>query len=159
MDSILILLYQHYTRENQNLAGGETYEGVYKYTLRTTGEFKTVSDIGTVVVALKENNTPIRLREIANIYEGYDENMDIVKVNGAPAVNISINKESGANTVGVSDSIKKQLNNLNLPEGIKYEILFNTADTVNNSIAGVLDAALAGRTFCRNNSYDLFMEI
>ena len=88
--------------ENQNLSGGETYEGVYKYTLRTTGEFKTVSDIGTVVVALKENNTPIRLRDIANIYEGYDENMDIVKVNGAPAVNISINKESGANTVGVS---------------------------------------------------------
>ena len=134
-------------RENQNLAGGETYEGVYKYTLRTTGEFKTVSDIGTVVVALKENNTPIRLRDIANIYEGYDENMDIVKVNGAPAVNISINKESGANTVGVSDAIKKQLNNLNLPEGIKYEILFNTADTVNNSIAGVLDAAWQGGLF------------
>ena len=134
-------------RENQNLAGGQTYEGVYKYTLRTTGEFKTVSDIGTVVVALKENNTPIRLRDIANIYEGYDENMDIVKVNGAPAVNISINKESGANTVGVSDAIKKQLNNLNLPEGIKYEILFNTADTVNNSIAGVLDAAWQGGLF------------
>ena len=134
-------------RENQNLAGGQTYEGVYKYTLRTTGEFKTVSDIGTVVVALKENNTPIRLRDIANIYEGYDEDMDIVKVNGAPAVSVSINKESGANTVGVSDSIKKQLDNLNLPEGIKYEVLFNTADTVNDSIAGVLDAAWQGGLF------------
>ena len=77
--------------ENQNLAGGQTYEGVYEYTLRTTGEFKTIDDIGTVVVALKNNNTPIKLRDLAYIYEGYDENMDIVKVNGAPAVNISIN--------------------------------------------------------------------
>ena len=134
-------------RENQNLAGGQTYEGVYKYTLRTTGEFKTVSDIGTVVVALKENNTPIRLRDIANIYEGYDEDMDIIKVNGMPAVSVSINKESGANTVGVSDGIKKQLANMNLPEGIKYEIIFNTADTVNDSIAGVLEAAWQGGLF------------
>ena len=134
-------------RENQNLAGGQTYEGVYKYTLRTTGEFKTVNDIGTVVVALKENNTPIRLREIANIYEGYDEDMDIIKVNGTPAVSVSINKESGANTVGVSDAVKRQLDNLNLPEGIDYEIIFNTADTVNDSIAGVLEAAWQGGLF------------
>ncbi len=134
-------------RENQNLAGGETYEGVYKYTLRTTGEFKTIDDIGTVVVALKDNNTPIRLRDIANIYEGYDDNMDIVKMNGMPAVSVSINKESGANTVGVSDAIKKQLDNMNLPEGIKYEIPFNTADTVNDSIVGVVDAAWQGGLF------------
>lgn len=133
--------------ENQNLAGGETYEGVYKYTLRTTGEFKTVSDIGTVVVALKENNTPVRLRDIANIYEGYDEDMDIVKVNGTPAVSVSISKESGANTVGVSDGIKKQLDTMGLPEGIKYEIIFNSADTVNDSIVGVVDAAWQGGLF------------
>lgn len=133
--------------ENQNLAGGQTYEGVYKYTLRTTGEFKNVSDIGTVVVALKDNNTPIRLSEIATIYEGYDEDVDIIKVNGTPSVSISINKESGANTVAVSKAIYKQLERLNLPEGIKYEVLFNTADNVNKSISGVLDTAWQGGLF------------
>ena len=133
--------------ENQNLAGGETYEGVYKYILRTTGEFKTIDDIGTVVVALKNNNTPIRLRELAHIYEGYDDKMDIIKVNGTAAISISINKESGANMVAVSKAVKKQLEKLNLPEGIKYEILFNNADTVNKSISGVLDTAWQGGLF------------
>ena len=133
--------------ENQNLAGGQTYEGVYKYTLRTTGEFKTVQDIGNVVVALKDNSTPIRLNEIANIYEGYDEDVDIIKVNGTPSVSISINKESGANTVSVSDAIYKQLEELNLPEGVKYEVLFNTADDVKNAINGVLDTAWQGGIF------------
>ena len=133
--------------ENQNLAGGQTYEGVYKYTLRTTGEFKTIDDIGTVVVDLKENNTPIKLRDLAYIYEGYDENMDIIKVNGTPAVSISVNKESGANMVAVSKAVKKQLERLNLPEGINYEILFNNADTVNKSIGGVLDTAWQGGLF------------
>lgn len=133
--------------ENQNLAGGQTYEGVYKYTLRTTGEFKTIQDIGNVVVALKDNSTPIRLNEIATIYEGYDEDVDIIKVNGTPSVSISINKESGANTVSVSDAIYKQLENLNLPTGIKYEVLFNTADDVKNAINGVLDTAWQGGIF------------
>ena len=133
--------------ENQNISGGETYEGVYKYTLRTTGEFKTVDDIGNVVVALKDNNTPIRLRELATIYEGYDEDGDVIKVNGTPAVNVSINKESGANTVAVSDAIKKRLDSLNLPGDIKYEVLFNSADNVNNAIKGVLDTAWQGGLF------------
>ena len=133
--------------ENQNLAGGQTYEGVYKYTLRTTGEFRTIDDIGTVVVALKENNTPIKLRDLAYVYEGYNENMDIIKVNGTPAVSISVNKESGANMVAVSKAVKKELERLNLPEGIKYEVLFNNADTVNKSIGGVLDTAWQGGLF------------
>ena len=133
--------------ENQNISGGETYEGVYKYTLRTTGEFKNVNDIGNVVVALKTNSTPIRLRELATIYEGYDEDGDIIKVNGTPAVTVSINKESGANTVAVSDGIKKRLDTLNLPEGIKYEVLFNSADNVNKAIKGVLDTAWQGGLF------------
>lgn len=143
INSIVSLL----ATENQNLAGGQTYEGVYKYTLRTTGEFKTVDDIGNVVVALRNNNVPIRLRDIANIYEGYNEDVDIVRVNGTPAVSISVNKESGANTVNVAKSIQKQLDGLRLPEGVQYEILFNTADTVNESIAGVLDTAWQGGLF------------
>ena len=99
------------------------------------------------MVDLKENNTPIKLRDLAYIYEGYDENMEIIKVNGTPAVSISVNKESGANMVAVSKAVKKQLEKLNLPEGIKYEILFNNADTVNKPISGVLDTAWQGGLF------------
>ena len=133
--------------ENQNISGGETYEGVYRYTLRTTGEFKTVDDIGNVVVALKNNNSPIRLRELANIYEGYDEDGDIIKLDGIPAVSISINKESGANTVAVSKGIRKKLQSLNLPEGIEYRILFDSADNINSSIKNVIDTAWQGGLF------------
>ena len=81
--------------ENQNLAGGQTYEGVYKYILRTTGEFKNLDDIGNVVVALKENNVPVRLRDVAEIYNGYNENIDKMTMVGTPAVAIAVNKESG----------------------------------------------------------------
>ena len=133
--------------ENQNLSGGETYEGVYKYTLRTMGEFTDAEDIENTVVALKTNNTPIKLKEIGRVYQGYSDDTEIVKINGSPSVSVSVNKESGGNAVNVSKAVKKQLNNLNLPEGVEYQILFNSADTVNESIRGVLDTAWQGGLF------------
>ncbi len=135
--------------ENQNLSGGETYEGVYKYTLRTMGEFTDEEDIENTVVALKTNDTPIKLREIGRVYQGYSDDTQIVKINGSPSVSVSVNKESGGNAVNVAKAVQKQLDGLAsiLPEGVEYQILFNSADTVNESIRGVLDAAWQGGLF------------
>ena len=135
--------------ENQNLSGGETYEGVYKYTLRTMGEFTDEEDIENTVVALKTNDTPIKLREIGRVYQGYSDDTQIVKINGSPSVSVSVNKESGGNAVNVAKAVQKQLDSLIsiLPEGVEYQILFNSADTVNESIRGVLDAAWQGGLF------------
>ncbi|WP_157151978.1 efflux RND transporter permease subunit [Brachyspira sp. SAP_772] len=143
INSIVSLL----SSENQNLSGGDTYEGVYKYTIRTMGEFTTVEDIENTVVALKTNDTPIKLKDIGRVYQGYSDDSEIVKINGMPAISVSVNKESGGNSVNVSKSVKKQLENLNLPDGIKYEILFNNADNVNESINGVLETAWQGSLF------------
>ena len=133
--------------ENQNLSGGETYEGVYKYTLRTMGEFTTPDDILNTVVALRTNDIPIKLRDIGRVYQGYSDDSHIVKINKIPAVSISVNKESKGNVVNVSKAIKKQLSNIILPEGIEYEILFNNADNVNEAIKGVLNTAWQGGLF------------
>ena len=133
--------------ENQNLSGGETYEGVYKYTLRTMGEFNSAEDIENTVVVLKTNDTPIKLKEIGRVYQGYSDDTEIVRINGSPSVSVSVNKESGGNAVNVSKAVKNNLNNLTLPEGVEYQILFNSADTVNESIRGVLDAAWQGGLF------------
>ncbi len=133
--------------ENQNLSGGETYEGVYKYTLRTMGEFTTVDDIENTVVTLKTNDTPIKLKDVGRVYQGYSDDSEIVKINGMPAISVSVNKESGGNAVNVSKAVQKQLANLSLPEGVEYEILFNNADNVNESIKGVLDTAWQGGLF------------
>ncbi|WP_041177174.1 efflux RND transporter permease subunit [Brachyspira intermedia] len=143
INSIVSLL----SSENQNLSGGDTYEGVYKYTLRTMGEFTTPEDIENTVVALKTNDTPIKLKDIGRVYQGYSDDSEIVKINGMPAISVSVNKESGGNSVNVSKAVKRQLANLNLPEGVEYEILFNSADNVNQAINGVLDTAWQGGLF------------
>jgi len=132
--------------ENQNIAGGSAYEGVYKYILRTTGEFENLDDIRNVVVSISDR-VPVRLRDVATVYEGYDEDSTIVRVNGAHAVSIEINKESGKNTVQVADAIEEELEKLALPIGINYDIIFNTADSIRASIDSVVSAAWQGGLF------------
>jgi len=131
--------------ENQNQAGGYTYEGVYKYLLRTQGEFRTLEDIENVVISVK-NGIPIRLKDVARVSYQNSTDQGIVRVNGKPAVSLTIYKQADRNTVRVSQDIRKTLDELraSLPPSIKIETILDTADSVNASIANVRDAALQG---------------
>ena len=138
-------------RDNNNLVGGQANHGFYKYTIRTMGEIKSVDDIKNISVALKTNNygakAIIKIRDLAEVYEGFDDAINIVKINGEESVSIAVNKESGANTVEVANNVKKNLEEYNFPEGVNYEIMFNTADGINDAIKGVLSTAWQGGLF------------
>ena len=139
------------SRDNNNLVGGQANHGFYKYTIRTMGEIKSINDIKNISVALKTdnygNNSIVKIRDLAEVYEGYDDEVHIVKINGEESISIAVNKESGANTVEVANNVKRKLEEYNFPEGIKYEIMFNTADGINDAIKGVLSAAWQGGLF------------
>ena len=138
-------------RDNNNLVGGQANHGFYKYTIRTMGEIESVDDIKNISVALKTNNygskAIIKVRDLAEVYEGYDDEINIVKINGEESVSIAVNKESGANTVEVAKNVKRKLEEYNFPEGVNYEIMFNTADGINDAIKGVLSTAWQGGLF------------
>lgn len=131
--------------ENQNQAGGYTYEGVYKYLLRTQGEFKTLEDIENVVITVK-NGIPIRVKDVAKVTYANSTDQGIVRVNGKPAVSLTIYKQADRNTVQVSKDIHKTLDELakTLPPSLKIETILDTAESINASIANVRDAALQG---------------
>lgn len=133
--------------ENQNVAGGETYEGVYKYNIRTTGEFKTVKDIEDVVIMLKDEIYPVRVRDIAYVHEDYEDDSEIVRINGQKSLTIAVTKESGGNIIQISRDVEKRLNEIMLPSGIYYQILFNSSDTIKNSIRNVLNTVWQGALF------------
>lgn len=138
-------------RDNNNLVGGQANHGFYKYTIRTMGEITSIDDIKNISVSLKTNsygaNFIVKVRDLAEVYEGYDDEVHIVKINGEESVSISVNKESGANTVEVANNVKNKLEEYNFPAGIKYEIMFNTADGINEAIKGVLSTAWQGGLF------------
>ena len=139
------------SRDNNNLVGGQANHGFYKYTIRTMGEIESIDDIKNISVALKTNNygakAIVKIKDLAEVYEGYDNEVHIVKINGEESVSIAVNKESGANTVEVAKNVKRKLEEYNFPEGVNYEIMFNNADGINDAIKGVLTTAWQGGLF------------
>ena len=138
-------------RDNNNLVGGQANHGFYKYTIRTMGEIESIDDIKNIAVDLKTNTygtkAIVKIRDLAEVYEGYDDEINIVKINGEESVSIAVNKESGANTVEVAKNVKRKLEEYNFPEGVNYEIMFNNADGINDAIKGVLSTAWQGGLF------------
>ena len=138
------------SRDNNNLVGGQADQGFYKYTIRTMGEITSIDDIKNTAIALKtdgDNSTVVKVQDLAEVYEGYDDDVNIIRVNGENSISIAVSKESGANTVEVSKNVIKQLEEYNFPNGVKYQIMFNTADSINEAIKGVLGAAWQGGLF------------
>ena len=139
------------SRDNNNLVGGQASHGFYKYTIRTMGEIESIDDIKNIAVDLKTNTygtkAIVKIRDLAEVYEGYDNEVNIVKINGEESVSIAVNKESGANTVEVAKNVKRKLEEYNFPEGVNYEIMFNNADGINDAIKGVLSTAWQGGLF------------
>ncbi|MFC2088605.1 efflux RND transporter permease subunit [Calditrichota bacterium] len=88
-------------QENINLAGGNLKEGQTEYLVRTLNEFKTVSEIGEVVVG-NWNGKEIRINDIATVNRTNKEREIVTRINGQESVEIEIYKEADANIVAVA---------------------------------------------------------
>ena len=142
--------------QNVQVAAGSIVDGNLDYLLTAPGEYKSIEEIGDAVIAYKgggydaargvEPPRKVRLRDIANVYEGYRDEDSLVYVNGNPAVQLIIQKQSGKNSVQTADAVRTRLKRLagELPPGVAVTELFNTTDIIENSIKNVATSARDG---------------
>ncbi|MCP4152102.1 MAG: efflux RND transporter permease subunit, partial [bacterium] len=100
-------------QENINLAGGNIKEGDTEYIVRTLNEFKSVKEIGDIIIARKQN-VIVRLKDIAEISYSHKERTVMTRVNQKESVEVDIYKEADVNIIEVCERVKKRL--LGTPE-------------------------------------------
>jgi len=154
--------------ENINIAGGNVDEGSLTYTLRTLGKFKSIEEIKNIVVTTLDG-TPVFLRDLAKVYDGFvEEDMD-VKIGQNDAVVMVVQKQSGTNTVQISKRVEERVESLrmSLPPDIKIVKFYAPADFIKESISNVWQVALFGGVlaifvlfiFLRNLSTTLIISV
>jgi HAE1 family hydrophobic/amphiphilic exporter-1 len=145
-------------RANVSAPGGTIRQGRYRYPLRTLGEFRTVEEIGDVVVARQDAagnpapNAPgqegfrlIRLRDVATVTDGFAERETVALYNGAEAVGVLVFKESGANTVAVARSVEGVLDQLRAEyPDVELEVATSQAGFIADAISNVVSALVLG---------------
>ena len=82
---------------------------------------------------------PVRLRDIGCAELGAEDERNVVRVNGNPAVGLGVVKQSTANTLEVARAVKAQLPRIPaaLPDGMKIFVGFDSSIFIENSIKAV----------------------
>lgn len=95
-------------QNNVNLPGGRLQEGRVRYSIRTLNEFKSIDEIGSIVIARK-NGVNVLLSDIADIEQSHKEIQIETLVNGRESVEIEIYKEADANIVEVAQRVRDRI--------------------------------------------------
>ncbi len=155
------------TRENVQLPGGNVKDGVLDLYVRTLGEYQSLAEIGATVVEVRENQ-PIRVRDVAQIVDGYEDVTSLAEVNGVPVVRLQIQKQSGANTVEVAALVRDEVQRVNRERSdLQLSVLSDQSDFIRQSIDNVSRSALYGGLlaiailylFLRNHSATLIIAL
>jgi CzcA family heavy metal efflux pump len=95
---------------------------------------------------LAEAEVPVRLGQVAEVYDGHADRTSLVTAMGEPAVGVNIGRRYGADAVVLSRALGELLRELEpgLPKGMRFLVTYDQADLIAPALASVRDAILLG---------------
>jgi len=109
-------------REHAEVPGGrlDTGGGRAEFGVKTKGEVADVSGFGDIVITLR-NDSPIRVRDVARIEDGMEDERSYAELDGQPGVSLEVRRQSGENTVQVAKAVRAEVDALraDAPEGVR----------------------------------------
>ena len=88
----------------------------------------------------------VRLRDIADVYEGYKDESTLAYLDGNPSVMLMIQKQSGKNSVSAAKKVRNALVELKaeLPSDVGLTETYNTTDIIEQTIMEVVSSVVQG---------------
>jgi HAE1 family hydrophobic/amphiphilic exporter-1 len=131
--------------ENVNVSGGRIENGSQRYLVRTVNQFGSLEEMRNLLIKV-DSGVPVRLKDVAEVRQGYKEREGIVRVGGHEAIELAVYKEGDANTVSVAQAVKKQLERLKtiLPTNAKLDTIDDQSIFIQSSLDDVRNDAIIG---------------
>lgn len=109
-------------------------------TVRTLGKLNRPEQFELLVVAWR-NGAPVRLREIARVELGVEQEQTVARYNGRPSVGLGIVKQSDANALEVAELVKAEAARIKpeLPEGVEVSVAYDSSTYVRQSVNEVAE--------------------
>lgn len=130
---------------NVEVPVGSIISGTNSFSVRAESMFQDVESIRQTIIKRAENGVPIRIKDVANVEDGFAEITTLVEINGKNSVTLEVQKKSDANTLDVTTAVIAELENINqnLPPGASLKVLTNDGENIENSISNLTQSALA----------------
>ncbi len=132
-------------RKNVSYPIGSVREDARNITVRVDGKVESVEEIGNLTLTSFTGKL-LRIRDIASVEPGLEEERTRARVNGETAVIFSVYKQSGANTVRISDSVRARIEEIEktLPYGVDLRVIDDTSSIIKRNVRGVQDDIFLG---------------
>ena len=124
-------------RSSIDLPAGKLQTDTENNSVRLVGKFNTINDIQNVQIALPLPNSPVYVKNIAEITDGIKEITSYSRYNGKNGIGLMIKKQGDANAVDVSTKVKEKLKwieDQNKESNVKFIV---ADDSTDNTIAAV----------------------
>jgi multidrug efflux pump len=130
-------------RENVDIPSGRVESLDREFTVRTLGELTTAPDYGALIVA-EVDGVPVRLRDVAQVVVGPEDERKLVRFNGRAAVGLGVVKQSKANTLDVTRAVKAEVDDITttLPPGVYMTSAFDTSIFIERSLRDVTESII-----------------
>jgi HAE1 family hydrophobic/amphiphilic exporter-1 len=123
---------------NVNRPTGTLYGQDRAFVVETNGQLSDAASYRPIIVAYRNGN-PVRLEQIAHVYDGVENDKTASWYNGSRTVYLGIQRQPGTNTVAVVDGIRALLPQLRsqLPASVQLVVRSDRSISIRDSVNDV----------------------
>lgn len=134
--------------QNIEIPGGRIDEGNRELTLRTLGRIEHPLDFARIIVATL-GGAPVRVSDIGEVQDSYEEPRSIARLNGKPAVALAVRKQAGTNSLDVIAAIKQRIAEIrpSLPPDFEITYTRDQSGFISAAYEAVLEHLILGGLF------------
>ncbi|MDC5721784.1 efflux RND transporter permease subunit [Vibrio europaeus] len=139
-------VYQVLEKQNVVTVAGALDADGMRVSVIPSANISSFEQLKTLQVGLGENNTIMRLQDIATVTRGYEEPASVLmRYNGERAVGLGISNVAGGNVVEMGDAVKARIAELDSqrPHGIELNEISIQSDSVRESVADFINNLIA----------------
>lgn len=131
--------------ENMTISGGSVNTGPMKRAIRVVGEFKEVDELENIIVTALPG-TPVYLKDIATIHDGFKEKESYARLNGENVITLNVIKRSGENLIATADDIRAliEAEKDKLPKDLKITITGDQSVFTRTTVHDLVNTIIIG---------------
>jgi HAE1 family hydrophobic/amphiphilic exporter-1 len=119
---------------------GESSNEAFEYVIKYKGKLNQPSDYENIIIRSNPDGSMLRLKDVARVEFGAYTYGNYTRVAGKPGVNIGAMQLSGSNSSEIQTAVAELMEKASkdFPKGVKYLMLYNTKDSLDQSINQVI---------------------
>ena len=129
---------------NLIIPSGDLKTGKFDYSLKTESLFNVVKPMENIIIQ-SVGGVPVRVKDIGRVEDSYQEQTELIRIDGKPGIIMRVQKLASANTVDVVDNVFRAIPKLTgIPQNVRLSLAFDQSLYIRQTISGLQQEALLG---------------